>query len=68
MVMILTEPPHADWIPPEPRRSRWWLWLLVPVAPVAGYLLPIPVAVWILLMLLLVMRYSTRVPAQGDRE
>jgi hypothetical protein len=68
VVMTPTDPPHPEWLPPKPRRSRWWFWLLVPVAPVAGYLLPVPVAVWIILMLLVVIRYSDRVPPAAERD
>ncbi len=59
--MIPTDPPHPDWIQPEPRRSRRWFWLLVPVAPVAGYLLPAYVVVALILFILVVIRYSDRV-------
>ncbi len=59
--MISTNPPHPDWLPPEPRRSQWWLWLLVPLAPVAGYLLPWTMVAMLIVFILVVIRYSERV-------
>jgi hypothetical protein len=34
---------------------------LVPIAPVAGYLLPVPIAIWITQLILVVIRFSDRV-------
>ncbi len=65
--MIPTEPPHPDWLPPKPRRSRWWFWLFVPVAPYAAYILPTYVGVALILFILVVIRYSDRAPEQRDR-
>ncbi|MDQ3523142.1 MAG: hypothetical protein M3434_12505 [Gemmatimonadota bacterium] len=60
-MLIPTNPPHPDWLPPKPRRSRWWLGLFVPAAPVAGYLLPASVVVAVILLILVVIRYSDTV-------
>ncbi len=59
-VMIPTEQPHPDWIQPESRRSRWWLWLFVPPAPFAAWILPTYVVVALIVFILLVIRYSDR--------
>jgi hypothetical protein len=40
----------------------------VPVAPFAGYLLPAYVVVALILFILVVIRYSDRVPAAADED
>jgi hypothetical protein len=52
----------------KPHRTRWWVWLLVAIAFPAGLLLPVYVSVWVLLFILVVIRYSDRLPPAAERE
>jgi hypothetical protein len=52
----------------KPRRIRWWVWILVALAFPAGLLLPVYASVWVLLFILVVIRYSDRLPPAAKRE